>query len=633
MRQRLGKYELVALLSSGGMAELHLAFAPGPGGFRKVVALKHVLPDLRSDPHFVEMFLDEARLTASLSHPNVGQVFDLGDEDGEYYLAMEFIAGVTVHQLLTQASRALERLPVGFACRVVHDAALGLHHAHSFRDPQGVPMAVIHRDVKPSNIMVSFDGVVKVIDFGIAKARGRLARTQQGTLKGTVPYMSWEQLGDEVVDSRSDLFSLGVVLWELLAGRPLFPNGSIEARRAAPVVELSSVADVSAGLASVVSRALQEDKGDRYATGRELARAIESACPTLFDEGQVSDVLAGLFPDTRAALGDLLALTQRPELDELAIKTRVKALRQADRVRPVERELLTPLPPFDLPAPSAPPAPTAPTETPPMAAGRWVGLAAGLALLGGAGAWAVHSVGLGEARREGPTASPTGRDAIMIARRALVDRDPLTAQQALERCRENGGRCAGLDSVLADVTQALASSPCGSDAAATARVNEASELLVTGARARAVEHLQGCTVGRRTHPAALRALAHLEARETQEATEAPERAKAVAPTSTVHEEVLLGEAQDLVRAHRLDAAAAKLERCVRIAPGAAQCHKLLGSVQAKKAVRDSSQVAYDKARAAYQRYLALVPPTDPDAPKVRRILEADDASRARADGP
>jgi hypothetical protein len=353
----------------------------------------------------------------------------------------------------------------------------------------------------------------------------------------------------------------------------------------------------------------------------------------------VSEVLAGLFPDTRAALADLLALTQRPELDELAIKTRVKALRQADRVRPVERELLTPLPPFDLPAPSAPPAPTAPTETPPMAAGRWVGLAAGLALLGGAGAWAVHSVGPGGARLERFRTSSAASRAMVVARRALVDRDPLTAQQALERCRENRGRCAGLDSVLADVTQALASSPCGSDAAATARVNEASELLVTGARARAVEHLQGCTAGRRTHPAALRALARLEARETQEATDAPEAqealewAKAVAPTSTVDEGVLLGEAQDLLRDHRLNEAAARLERCVRIAPGAAQCHKLLGSVQAKKAVRDSSQVAYDKARAAYQRYLALASPTDPDAPKVRRILEADDASRARADGP
>ncbi|QRN93772.1 protein kinase [Archangium violaceum] len=311
--RRIGKYEIVTRLSMGGMAELFLAFTAGPGGFRKFVALKQILPDVQKDDQFVKMFLDEARITASLAHANIGQVFDLGDQDGELYLAMEFLAGQNLEQVLVASSKQQRPLPLGFSARAVRDACLGLHYAHSYTDPSGKPRPVVHRDVSPKNIMVTFDGNVKVIDFGIAKAKGRLGRTQVGMVKGTTGYMSPEQVrGSEQLDGRSDLFCMGVILHEMLCGRRLF-SGAHEAEvmmkiADAEVTSPSSINPrVPEALAQVVMRALAREPAERFASGREMARAIEAACGAeLFHEEQLAAVMRQLFADKIQKTRELL---------------------------------------------------------------------------------------------------------------------------------------------------------------------------------------------------------------------------------------------------------------------------------------------------------------------------------------
>ncbi|MCP3144953.1 serine/threonine-protein kinase [Pyxidicoccus xibeiensis] len=317
--RRIGKYEILTRLSMGGMAELFLAFTSGPGGFRKFVAVKQILPDIKKDDQFVKMFLDEARITAAFSHANIGQVFDLGEEGGELYLAMEFLPGQNLEQVVKAASRQGYALPMGFIGRVIRDACLGLHYAHHFTDPSGRPAVVVHRDVSPKNVMLTYDGVVKVIDFGIAKARGRLGRTQVGTVKGTSGYMSPEQVRNTALDGRSDLFSVGVMLHELLAGQRLF-NGPHEAAVMLQIVEgdipspRSLNPEVPEALEAVAMRALARDAAQRFTSGREMARAIEAALgPELFDEDGITAVMGDLFAEKRQKTRTLLELASSAE--------------------------------------------------------------------------------------------------------------------------------------------------------------------------------------------------------------------------------------------------------------------------------------------------------------------------------
>ncbi|QSQ27250.1 protein kinase [Pyxidicoccus parkwayensis] len=317
--RRIGKYEILTRLSMGGMAELFLAFTSGPGGFRKFVAVKQILPDIKKDEQFVKMFLDEARITAAFSHANIGQVFDLGEEGGELYLAMEFLPGQNLEQLVKARTRQGYVLPMGFIGRVIRDACLGLHYAHHFTDPSGRPAVVVHRDVSPKNVMITYDGVVKVIDFGIAKARGRLGRTQVGTVKGTSGYMSPEQVRGAALDGRSDLFSVGVMLHELLCGQRLF-NGPHEAAVMLQIVEADIPAprsinpDVPEALEAVALRALARDASQRFTSGREMARAIEAALgPDLLDEDGVTAVMGDLFADKRQKTRTLLELASSAE--------------------------------------------------------------------------------------------------------------------------------------------------------------------------------------------------------------------------------------------------------------------------------------------------------------------------------
>ncbi|MCP3136335.1 serine/threonine protein kinase [Pyxidicoccus xibeiensis] len=220
-----GKYELLRKIASGGMGQIFLAREHGTG-FERLVVLKLILPHLAEDDEFLSMFLDEAGLVARLTHPNLITILDLTEIEGRHCLAMEYVQGDDLRRL-DKFSRAQSRpMPVGLILRVIADAAAGLHYAHEARDAQGKPLRLVHRDVSPQNILVGFDGGVKVIDFGVAKAATSSQNTATGVLKGKYPYMSPEQASGQAIDARSDLFALGVVMWELLTGKRLFKGDS-----------------------------------------------------------------------------------------------------------------------------------------------------------------------------------------------------------------------------------------------------------------------------------------------------------------------------------------------------------------------------------------------------------------------
>lgn len=326
--RRVGKYEILTRLSVGGMAELFLAFLPGPGGFKKFVALKQILPDVRADESFVKMFLDEARITAAFNHANIGQVFDLGEDprSHELYLAMEFIAGQNLEQTMKRAKRRELPMPVGFACRVVHDACLGLHYAHTFTDPTGARMPVIHRDVSPKNVMVTYTGQVKVIDYGIAKAKGRLNRTQVGIVKGTSGYMSPEQVKNETLDGRSDLFAAATMLHEFITGERLFV-GPTDAAMMLKIVDgpAPPLEGVGRALSDVVLKGLEKPRDARWATGRDFARAISQACPEMYDDDQVAEYMSKLFDDKIALTRSLLEVASEGR-DAASISRAVQGL-------------------------------------------------------------------------------------------------------------------------------------------------------------------------------------------------------------------------------------------------------------------------------------------------------------------
>jgi serine/threonine protein kinase len=276
----LGKYEIVAYLASGGMAELYLARARGIEGFEKVVALKRILPKLAENDEVVTMFLDEARLAATLHHPNLAQVYDIGKEGGSYFFTMEYIHGEDLDTVVRRAAKEGRGLSLSNALFVVTQVAAGLHHAHDKKGADGQPLGTVHRDVSPSNVMVTFDGAVKIVDFGVAKAAARRTKTKSGSIKGKVGYLSPEQARGEEIDRRSDVFALGILLFELTTGTRLFDKQHDYAvlsqllTKDAPLPS-SRVSDYPAELEQIVLRALCRDPEDRYATAQELQLALE----------------------------------------------------------------------------------------------------------------------------------------------------------------------------------------------------------------------------------------------------------------------------------------------------------------------------------------------------------------------
>jgi len=220
--QKLGRYTLIEQLAVGGMAEIWLAHLAGPEGFAKIVVIKKIKPHLAKERSFVKMFLNEARLAAQLNHPHIVQIYDMGKIDGSYFIAMEYINGRDLSEIALKAQTEKIPFPVEYAIKIISQVCEGLYYAHCKTDHLGNPLHLVHRDISPQNIFVSFDGGVKILDFGIAKAANSLEHTQEGTLKGKVSYMSPEQILDGEVDQRSDIFSLGIVFYELVTGYRLF---------------------------------------------------------------------------------------------------------------------------------------------------------------------------------------------------------------------------------------------------------------------------------------------------------------------------------------------------------------------------------------------------------------------------
>ncbi len=221
-----GKYWLLERINVGGMAEVFMAKTFGVEGFERLVAVKRILPNIAEDTEFIQMFVDEAKIAVQLTHANIVQVFDLGKVADSYYIAMEFVHGRDLRALFDRCRHEGEPMSVAQACFIVMKVCEGLDYAHNKRDAQGTELHLVHRDVSPQNILVSYDGELKLVDFGIAKAAGKASKTQAGILKGKFGYMSPEQVRGLPIDRRSDIFSLGIILYELLTGERLFVGES-----------------------------------------------------------------------------------------------------------------------------------------------------------------------------------------------------------------------------------------------------------------------------------------------------------------------------------------------------------------------------------------------------------------------
>ena len=300
------KYKVIADLGQGGMANVYLAVARGPSGFNKLVVLKSLRSDFAVDPEFLGMFLEEARLAARLNHPHVVQTYEVGEYAGRPVIVMEYLEGQT---LANVELRAQARLPLGLRLRVLLEALEGLHHAHELTDFAGRPLDLVHRDVSPQNIFITFDGHVKVLDFGIAKVVNSQVQTASGVIKGKVRYMSPEQmLGSPNVNRRADVYSVGVLLWEAATGKRMWQDQS-------DLQVLSSVArgsvpsprelrpDLSPTLEAICTRALALSPADRYATALEMANALEGELERLgtgASNRQLGQLMRDLFCDVRA---------------------------------------------------------------------------------------------------------------------------------------------------------------------------------------------------------------------------------------------------------------------------------------------------------------------------------------------
>ncbi len=275
-----GRYQLLAKLATGGMAQVYLARQSGPEGFEKLVVLKRILPHLAENAEFVRMFLQEARLSAQLNHPHIAQIYDLGKVGDSYFIAMEYVHGEDVRRVVRQAGREGRTLPVPLACRIVIGACEGLEFAHQKADDQGRPLGIVHRDVSPQNLLVTFEGGVKLIDFGIAKAADSASHTKTGVLKGKYSYMSPEQAEGRRVDKRSDVFALGIVLYELVTQSRLFKRHSdlatIQAVMACRFKRPSQVNPaVDPDLEAIILKVLTKEREERMPSAGRLQLELE----------------------------------------------------------------------------------------------------------------------------------------------------------------------------------------------------------------------------------------------------------------------------------------------------------------------------------------------------------------------
>jgi serine/threonine protein kinase len=306
----LGKYRLLAEIGHGGMAEVFLAVMEGPAKFSKLIALKMLRSQFAEDPEGREMFLNEARLAARLNHANVVQTYEVGEIDLRYYIAMEYLEGQPFSRIL-QRSRSGDhaKMPLALALRVIADSLSGLHYAHELKDFDGSHLNLVHRDISPHNVFVTYDGTVKVLDFGIAKAAGSSSETRTGVLKGKVGYMAPEQISDLALDRRVDLYATGVMIWEAVAGRKVWKGLSDVATLSKVATEgvpslRTALPDVDPELERITMKACARSRDDRYDSAAELQADLEAYIEKLPDGGKatprgIAKYIAEVFRDMR----------------------------------------------------------------------------------------------------------------------------------------------------------------------------------------------------------------------------------------------------------------------------------------------------------------------------------------------
>jgi serine/threonine protein kinase len=278
---RFGPYELLDRVAIGGMAEVFKAKRTGVEGFEKVVALKRILPHLSDNKEFLDMFVDEAKMVAGLAHPNIVQIFDLGRIEKSYYIAMEYVHGRDLRTIMRRAREKGLRMPLDLSLRVVSQVCAALEYAHRKKDEKGRPMQIVHRDVSPQNILISFEGEVKLVDFGIAKAATKASNTDRGALRGKLLYMSPEQAWGRAIDRRSDVFSLGIVLYEMVTEtKPFIGAGTeltiLELVRQCVITPAREINPrVPEALDRVIMKALARDPAERYQDAGQMQRGLE----------------------------------------------------------------------------------------------------------------------------------------------------------------------------------------------------------------------------------------------------------------------------------------------------------------------------------------------------------------------
>lgn len=312
--RRLGRYSLLRKIATGGMGEVHLARLDSVQGVERLFAIKLLLPQFAEEQSVVDMFVTEARIAARIAHTNVCQVFELGLENEELFIAMEYLRGVPATSIL-KTHKPLNPVATKIAVAIVKQAAAGLQFAHDLRDENGESLDVVHRDISPGNIFITTGGTAKVLDFGVVKAKDSSHKTKTGALKGKFGYMSPEQIMAEPLDSRSDIFSLGIVLFELLTNRRLFTRdseyGTLKAITESPIPTLASFRpDLPAELGGVLAKALARDLDERYATMKEFSQAITDAMKNyggVADSAEIGDYIQSKFT---YQLGEIDAMLQ-----------------------------------------------------------------------------------------------------------------------------------------------------------------------------------------------------------------------------------------------------------------------------------------------------------------------------------
>ena len=342
-----GRYMLYGEIGAGGMATVHLGRLVGTAGFSRTIAIKRLMPDFARDEQFVAMIVDEARLAARIRHPNVVPILDCVAEDGELFLVMEYVAGDSLARIVKATTVQGSKVPPRIASSIIAGALYGLHNAHEAKDELGAPLGIVHRDVSPQNILVGVDGVARVIDFGIAKAAGRLQTTRRGTVKGKVAYMPPEQISGKTVDRKADVYAAAVVLWETLTCERLFEvDGDVDAVVAGRVLQRvvappsSRAPGISSALDAVVMRGLDRDPTGRFDSAQQMVLALEAACPPA-TASEVGAWVNNTVGPTIAELARHVAQVESASAISRALQSSPPPAAPADDARDVTRRVTT----------------------------------------------------------------------------------------------------------------------------------------------------------------------------------------------------------------------------------------------------------------------------------------------------